>query len=128
MCNPKFKKEHYKKRFFRPNSPIIQTASNIIKNLEGSDEEKLGQFEMIVQTEEFHRKFSDLKRKDIAVIVRLQLVGKCWWNFRTYPLRRIVAERFFKSKELENDCNIPQLQHELLSVFLHHFYSESLHE
>jgi hypothetical protein len=77
MCNPKFKKEHYKKRFFRPNSPIIQTASNIIKNLEGSDEEKLGQFEMIVQTEEFHRKFSDLKRKDIAVIVRLQLVGKC---------------------------------------------------
>ena len=26
--------------------------------------------------------------------------------------------------ELENDYNIPLLQHELLSAFLHHFYSE----
>ena len=47
MCNPKFKKEYYKKRFFRPNNPLLRMASNIIKKLEGSDEEKLGQFEML---------------------------------------------------------------------------------
>ena len=48
-------------------------ASNIIKNLEGSDEEKLGQFEIYVQTEEFYRRFPGLIGKDVAFIVRMQL-------------------------------------------------------
>jgi hypothetical protein len=48
-------------------------ASNIIKNLDGSDEEKLGQFEMVVQTEQFQRKYPGLLGKDVATIVRLEL-------------------------------------------------------
>ena len=73
MCNPKFKKEYYKKRFFRPNNPLLRMASNIIKKLEGSDEEKLGQFEIFIQTEEFRRKYPGLLGKDVATIVRMQL-------------------------------------------------------
>ena len=73
MCNPKFKKDLYKKRFFRPNNPLLQTASNIIKKLEGTNEEKLGQFEMIEQTEAFHKKYPGLMGKDVATIVRLEL-------------------------------------------------------
>lgn len=73
MCNPKFKKESSKKRFFRPTNPLLQMASNIIKNLDGSDEEKLGQFEMVVQTEQFQRKYPGLLGKDVATIVRLEL-------------------------------------------------------
>ena len=48
-------------------------ASNIIKKLEGSDEEKLGQFEIFIQTEEFRRKYPGLLGKDVATIVRMQL-------------------------------------------------------
>ena len=73
MCNPKFKKDLYKKRFFRPSNPLLQTASNIIKKLEGTNEEKLGQFEMIEQTEAFRKKYPGLMGKDVATIVRLQL-------------------------------------------------------
>ena len=73
MCNPKFKKEYRRKRFFRPNNPLLQTASNIIKKLEGSDEERLGQFEMVVQTEEFKRKYPGLLGKDVVSLVRMQL-------------------------------------------------------
>ena len=73
MCNPKFKKEYYKKHFFRPNNPLLRMASNIIKKLEGSDEEKLGQFEILIQTEEFRRKYPGLLGKDVATIVRMQL-------------------------------------------------------
>jgi hypothetical protein len=73
MCNPKFKKDLYKKRFFRPNNPLLQMASNIIKSLDGSNEEKLGQFEMVVKTEQFQRKYPGLMGKDVATIVRLEL-------------------------------------------------------
>jgi hypothetical protein len=73
MCNPKFKKDLYKKRFFRPSNPLLQMASNIIKSLDGSNEEKLGQFEMVVKTEQFRRKYPGLMGKDVATIVRLQL-------------------------------------------------------
>ena len=73
MCNPKFKKNLYKKRFFRPSNPLLQTASNIIKKLEGTDKEKLEQFEMIEQTEAFHKKYPGLVGKDVAEIIRLQL-------------------------------------------------------
>jgi len=73
MCNPKFKKELYKKRFFRPSNPLIQTASNIIKNLVGTDEEKLGQFEMVIKTKAFQEKYPGLIGKDVAEIVRLRL-------------------------------------------------------
>jgi hypothetical protein len=48
-------------------------ASNIIKSLDGSNEEKLGQFEMVVKTEQFRRKYPGLMGKDVATIVRLQL-------------------------------------------------------
>jgi hypothetical protein len=73
MCNPRFKKDLYKKRFFRPNNPLLQIASNIIKSLDGSNEEKLGQFEMVVKTEQFQRKYPGLMGKDVATIVRLEL-------------------------------------------------------
>lgn len=73
MCNPKFKKDLYKKRFFRPSNPLLRTASNIIKSLEGTNEEKLGQFEMVVKTEAFWEKYPGLIGKDVAAIVRLEL-------------------------------------------------------
>jgi len=73
MCNQKFKKDLCKKRFFRPNNPLLQMASNIIKKLDGTDEEKLGQFEMIQQTEAFHKKYPGVIGKDVAAIVRLEL-------------------------------------------------------
>jgi len=55
-------------------------ASNIIKNLDGSNEEKLGQFEMIEQTEAFHKKYPGLVGKDVAAIVRLEL-SNFWKKF-----------------------------------------------
>lgn len=73
MCNPKFKQESYKKRFFRQSNPLLQQASSIIKQLDGTDEEKLGQFELVVKTEAFQRKYPGLLGKDVATIVRLQL-------------------------------------------------------
>lgn len=73
MCNPKFKKESCKKKFFRPSNPLLQTAFNIIKKLDGSNEEKLGQFEMIERTEAFHEKYPGLMGKDVAAIVKLEL-------------------------------------------------------
>ena len=77
MCNPKFKKGSYKKRFFRPSNPLIRMACTLTKDLVGTNEEKLGQFEMVVQTKEFKEKYPGLMGKDVASIVRLQLVGKC---------------------------------------------------
>jgi len=73
MCNQKFKKDLYRKRFFRPSNPLLRTASNIIKNLDGTNEEKLGQFEMVVKTEDFREKYPGLIGKDVAEIIRLQL-------------------------------------------------------
>jgi hypothetical protein len=52
-------------------------ACTLTKDLVGTNEEKLGQFEMVVQTKEFKEKYPGLMGKDVASIVRLQLVGKC---------------------------------------------------
>lgn len=61
------------KRFFKKRSPLVRSASRIIKQLYGSNEERLGQFEMIEQSEAFQRKYPGLLGKDVAAIVRLQL-------------------------------------------------------
>ncbi len=73
MCSQQFKKEAQRKRFFRPNNPLLQMAKSVIKNLDGTDEEMLGQFEMLVKTEQFKKKYPGLVGKDVATIVRLQL-------------------------------------------------------
>lgn len=69
----KFKQESYKKRFFRKNNPLLRSANRIIKSLDGNDEERLGQFEMIEQSSQFKEKYSALKAKDIAFLVKAQL-------------------------------------------------------
>ena len=75
MCNPKFKKESYKKRFFRPNNRLLRMAASVINNLDGAtNEEKLGQFEIIVNSEPFQRKFPGILGKDVATIIRSELM------------------------------------------------------
>ncbi len=75
MCNPKFKKESYKKRFFRPSNRLIRMAASVINNLDGTtNEEKLGQFEIIVNSERFQRRFPGLLGKDVATIIRSELM------------------------------------------------------
>ena len=98
-------------------------ASNIIKSLDGTNEEKLGQFEMIEQTEAFHKKYPGFVGKDVAEIIRLQL-SKFWKKLQTLFSPPYCAESFFIQKELENDYSIPLPQRESLSAFLHHFYFE----
>ena len=73
MCSPKFKKESYKKRFFRKNNPLLTNAKSVMKALYGNNEEMLGQLEMIVKTEQFQRKYPGLLGKDVATIIRLRL-------------------------------------------------------
>ena len=74
MCNPKkFKKESYKKRFFRNNNPLLVAATAVINKLYGTDEEKLGQLEMVIKTKTFQKKYPGLIGKDVAEIVRLRL-------------------------------------------------------
>jgi hypothetical protein len=75
MRNRKFKRESYKKRFFRPNNRLLRVASSIINNLEGAtNEEKLGQFEMVVHTEEFHKRYPGFIGEDVATIIRSELI------------------------------------------------------
>lgn len=73
MCSPKFKEESYKKKFFRKNNRLLRYATAVITQLYGTDEEKLGQFEMVVKTEAFRRKYPGLIGEDVATIVRMQL-------------------------------------------------------
>ena len=73
MCSPKFKKESYRKRFFRKNNPLLVDAKKVMNALYGTNEEMLGQLEMVVQTEQFQRKFPGLLGKDVAFIIRQQL-------------------------------------------------------
>jgi len=74
MCKPEFRKDLIRKRFFRTNNPLLIEASKVMNQLYGSNEERLGQLEMVVQTEEFRRKYPGLIGKDVAAIVRSQLV------------------------------------------------------
>ena len=69
-------------------------ASNIIKSLDGSDEEKLGQFEMIEQTEAFHKKYPGLVGKDVAEIIRLQL-SKFWKETLNPILSAVLCGELF---------------------------------
>ena len=73
MCSPKFKKESYKKKFFRKNNPLLVNAKKVMNTLYGTNEEKLGQLEMVIQTEQFQRKYPGLLGKDVAFIIRQQL-------------------------------------------------------
>ena len=74
MCKPEFRKDLIRKRFFRTNNPLLIEASKVMNQLYGSNEEMLGQLEMIVKTEEFRRKYPGLIGKDVATIVRSQLI------------------------------------------------------
>jgi hypothetical protein len=68
------KEESYRKRFFGKDNLLLRSASRIIKGLEGTNEERLGQFEMIEQTPQFREEYPDeLKRKDISFLVKVQL-------------------------------------------------------
>ena len=73
MSRTKIKKEtkmgRCKKRFFRPQNPLLRVADTIIQKLDGTTEEMLGQFEMIVQSENFQKRYPDL----LAFIVRQKL-------------------------------------------------------
>lgn len=73
MCN-KYKKEHYKKVFCRVNNPILKKASKIVDNLVGSKEEKLGQLEMIVRSEDFKERHPGFEAQDLATIARSMIV------------------------------------------------------
>lgn len=83
MCNPRFKKESYKKRFFRPNNSLIREAKKVIKQicgpdeenqLYGSDEEKLGQLEMVIKTTSFQRKHPGYHARDVETLIEMQFV------------------------------------------------------
>jgi len=74
MCKPEFRKDLIRKRFFRANNPLLREASKVMDQLYGTNEERLGQLEMVIQTEEFNRKYPGLIGKDIACIVRYQLI------------------------------------------------------
>ena len=74
----KIKEESYRKRFFSKKNPLLRNANQIIKSLTGTNEERLGQFEMIEETSQFKEKYpNELKRKDISFLVKSQL-GKDW--------------------------------------------------
>jgi len=74
MCKPEFRKDLIRKRFFRANNPLLREASKVMDQLYGSNEERLGQLEMVIQTEEYNRKYPGLIGKDVASIVRSQLI------------------------------------------------------
>ena len=74
MCKPEFRKDLIRKRFFRANNPLLREATKVMNQLYGSNEERLGQLEMIIQTEEYNRKYPGLIGKDVASIVRSQLI------------------------------------------------------
>ena len=73
MCNQKFKKEAKQKSFFGKDNRLIHTANRIISQLYGNNEERLAQFEMIAESEQFQKKYPGLLAKDIASIVRIEL-------------------------------------------------------
>ena len=74
MCKPEFRKDLIRKRFFRANNPLLREASKVMNQLYGSNEERLGQLEMVIQTEEFHRKYPGKTGEDVASIVMAQLI------------------------------------------------------
>jgi len=74
MCKPEFRKDLIRKRFFRANNPLLIEASKVMNQLYGSNEERLGQLDMVIQTEEFRRKYPGPTGKDVALIVRSQLI------------------------------------------------------
>jgi hypothetical protein len=74
MCKPKFRKDLIRKRFFRTNNPLLREASKVMKQLYGSNEERLGQLEMVIQTKEFQKKYPGPIGEDVANIVRSQLI------------------------------------------------------
>jgi hypothetical protein len=73
MCNSKFKKDLLRKRFFRSDNSLLREASKVMNQLYGSNEERLGQLEMIAKTEQFQAKYPGLIGKDVATIIKLQL-------------------------------------------------------
>jgi hypothetical protein len=73
MCKPEFQKELSKKKFFRQNNPLLREASRIMNQLYGSNEERLGQLEMVMKSEQFQTRYPGTIGKDIAIIVKLQL-------------------------------------------------------
>ena len=73
MCNPKFRKEAKQKSFFGKDNRLIHTANRIISQLYGNNEERLAQFEMIAESEQFQKKYPGLLAKDIAAIVKIEL-------------------------------------------------------
>ena len=74
MCKPEFRKDLIRKRFFRANNPLLREATKVMNQLYRSNEERLGQLEMVIQTEEYNRKYPGLIGKDVASIVRSQLI------------------------------------------------------
>ena len=74
MSRNKFKQEGYKKRFGRPNNPLIRIANRIINNLDGATNiERLGMFELIVKNDQYWQKYPNPMGKDIALIIRQKL-------------------------------------------------------
>ena len=73
MRHRKSKQESSKKRFFRQSNRLLREASKVMKQLYGSNEERLGQLEMVVKTEQFRKKYPGFTGKDVATIIRLQL-------------------------------------------------------
>ena len=74
MCKSEFRKDLIRKRFFRNNNPLLREASKVMNQLYGTNEERLGQLEMVVKTEQFQAKYPGLIGKDVASIVRSQLI------------------------------------------------------
>lgn len=69
----KIRERSQKKSFFGKNNRLIRIANQIISNLEGNNEERLAQFEMIAKTEQFQAKYPGFLAKDIATIIKLEL-------------------------------------------------------
>ena len=67
----KYKKESYKKRFGK--NPLLKKASKLVDSLVGTNEEKLGQLELMIQSEDFKQRHPGFEAKDLATIARSML-------------------------------------------------------
>ena len=74
MCKLEFRKDLIRKRFFHVNKYLLTEASKVINQLYGSNVERLDQLKMIEKTELFQKKYPGVIGKDIAEIIRQELI------------------------------------------------------
>jgi hypothetical protein len=72
---PENLREKPKEKGFSAKTRLLRISSSIIKKFDGTNEEKLGQFEIFSQSEEFQKRYPHPLGEDISILIRLQLLG-----------------------------------------------------